>query len=309
LKIVFMGTSSFAVLVLEELLKEKKNNNIVGVVTKRDRPAGRGRKLRPSPVKEKAEEEGLTIWQPERVNAPEFLELLRGVSPDIIIVAAYGQILRRDLLSIPPKGVINVHASLLPRFRGPDPIRSALLQGEKETGVTIMLIDEGVDTGPVLAQKKVEIEKEDNYQSLTEKLGKEGGKLLVETLPRWVRGEIAPRPQEGEVSYAPILKKEKARINWEDSAFNIVNQIRAFSPYPGAYTYFRDRRIKILRASLKEGISAPPGTVVEIHPQGFVIATGEGGVVIEEVQPENRPAMTSREFCCGYPLREGDQLL
>ncbi len=309
MKIVFMGTSSFAVLVLEELLKEKKNNNIVGVVTKGDRPAGRGRKLRPSPVKEKAEEEGLTIWQPERVNAPEFLELLRGVSPDIIIVAAYGQILRRDLLSIPPKGVINVHASLLPRFRGPDPIRSALLQGEKETGVTIMLIDEGVDTGPVLAQKKVEIEREDNYQSLTEKLGKEGGKLLVETLPRWVRGEIAPRPQEGEVSYAPILKKEKARINWEDSAFNIINQIRAFSPYPGAYTYFRDRRIKILRASLKERISAPPGTVVEINSQGFVIATGEGGVVVEEVQPENRQAMASREFCCGYPLREGDQLL
>ncbi|HOA99181.1 MAG: methionyl-tRNA formyltransferase [Atribacterota bacterium] len=308
MKIVFMGTSSFAVLVLEELLK-KEENNILGVVTKVDRPAGRGRKLRPSPVKKKAEEEGLTIWQPERVNAPEFLDILRCVSPEVIIVAAYGQILRRDLLSIPPRGAINVHASLLPSFRGPDPIRSALLQGEKETGVTIMLMDEGVDTGPILAQKKVEIEREDNYQSLTEKLGKEGGKLLVETLPRWARGEIAPRPQEGEVSYAPILKKEKARINWEDSAVNIVNQVRAFSPYPGAYTYFQDRRIKILKANSKEGVSAPPGTVVEINPQGFVVAAGEGGVLVEEVQPESRQVMTSREFCCGYHLREGEQLL
>ncbi len=308
MKIVFMGTSSFAVSVLEELLKEEENN-ILGVVTKPDRPAGRGRKLHPSPVKKKAEEEGLIIWQPERVNAPEFLDVLRCVSPEVIIVAAYGQILRRDLLSIPPRGAINVHASLLPRFRGPDPIRSALLQGEKETGVTIMLMDEGVDTGPILAQKKVEIEREDNYQSLVEKLGKEGGKLLVETLPRWVRGEISPRPQEGEASYAPVLKKEKARINWKDSAVSIVNQVRAFSPYPGAYTYFHDRRIKILKADSKEGVSAPPGTVVEINPQGFVVAAGEGGVLVEEVQPESRKIMISREFCCGYHLREGDQLL
>lgn len=302
-----MGTSSFAVLVLEELLKDK-NNNILGVVTKPDRPAGRGRKLHPSPVKEKAEEKGLTIWQPERVNAPEFLNVLHSVSPEIIVVAAYGQILRRDLLSLPRRGAINVHASLLPHFRGPDPIRSVLLRGEKETGVTIMIMDEGVDTGPILAQKKVEIDKEDNYQSLTEKLGKEGGRLLVETLPRWVRGEITPLPQEGEASYAPILKKERAKINWEDSAFNIVNQIRAFSPYPGAYTYFRDRRIKILKASLKEGISAPPGTVVEINSQGFVVAAGEGGVLVEELQPESRQIMVSQEFCCGYHLREGDQL-
>ena len=171
-----------------------------------------------------------------------------------------------------------------------------------------MIMDEGVDTGPILAQKKVEIDEEDNYQSLTEKLGKEGGRLLVETLPRWIRGEITPLPQEGEASYAPILKKERAKINWEDSAFNIVNQIRAFSPYPGAYTYFRDRRIKILKASLKEGISAPPGTVVEINSQGFVVAAGEGGVLVEELQPESRQIMVSQEFCCGYHLREGDQL-
>lgn len=302
-----MGTSSFAVLVLEELLKDR-NNNILGIVTKPDHPAGRGRKLRSSPVKEKAKEEGLTIWQPERVNNIEFLNILRSVSPEVIVVAAYGQILRRDLLSLPRRGAINVHASLLPRFRGPDPIRAALLQGEKKTGVTIMLMDEGVDTGPILAQKEVAIDEEDNYQSLTEKLGKEGGKLLLETLPRWVRGEIAPRLQGGEASYAPILKKERARIDWGDSAFNIVNQIRAFSPYPGAYTYFQNRRLKILKAILKERVSASPGTVVEISSQGFVVAAGEGGVLIEEVQPESRQVMVSREFCCGYPLREGDQL-
>ncbi|MDI3543402.1 MAG: methionyl-tRNA formyltransferase [Candidatus Atribacteria bacterium] len=302
-----MGTSSFAVLVLEELLRDR-NNNILGIVTKPDRPAGRGRKLCSSPVKEKAKEEGLTIWQPERVNDIEFLNILRSVSPEVIVVAAYGQILRRDLLSLPRKGAINVHASLLPRFRGPDPIRSVLLQGEKTTGVTIMLMDEGVDTGPILAQKEVAIDKEDNYQSLTEKLGKEGGKLLVETLPRWVRGEITPRSQEGEVSYAPILKKERARIDWRDSAFNIVNQIRAFSPYPGAYTYFQNRRLKILKAILEEGVSASPGTVIEINSRGFVVATGEGGVLVEEVQPESRQVMVSREFCCGYPLKEGDQL-
>ncbi len=308
MKIVFMGTSSFAVLVLEELLK-KEENNILGVVTKVDRPAGRGRKLRPSPVKKKAEEEGLTIWQPERVNAPEFLDILRCVSPEVIIVAAYGQILRRDLLSIPPRGAINVHASLLPSFRGPDPIRWALLRGEKETGVTIMLMDEGIDTGPVLAQKKVAIERDDNYQSLVEKLGREGGKLLVETLPRWVREEISPRPQEGEVSYAPVLKKERAKINWEDKAFDIVNQVRAFSPRPGAYTYYNNTRIKILKASLKEEISASPGTVVEVSPRGFVVAGGEGGLLVEEVQPESRRAMSSWEFCCGYHLKKGDKLL
>ncbi|HPZ81447.1 MAG TPA: methionyl-tRNA formyltransferase [Candidatus Atribacteria bacterium] len=308
MNIVFMGTSSFAVLVLEELLK-MEDSNILGVVTTPDRPAGRGRKLHPPPVKEKAEKEGLVIWQPKRVNAPEFVSVLRGVSPEIIVVAAYGQILRQDLLAIPQRGAVNVHASLLPSFRGADPIRWALLRGEKETGVTIMLMDEGIDTGPVLAQEKVAIERDDNYQSLTEKLGREGGKLLVETLPRWVRGEISLRPQEGEVSYAPVLKKERAKITWEDKAFDIVNQVRAFYPRPGAYAYYNNTRIKILKASLKEEISASPGTVVEVSPRGFVVAGGEGGLLVEEVQPESRRVMSSWEFCCGYHLKKGDKLL
>jgi methionyl-tRNA formyltransferase len=236
---------------------------------------------------------------------------LRSLQCDVIVVAAYGQILKRDLLSLPPLGCINVHASLLPQYRGPDPIRWTLLNGEEVTGVTIMLMDEGVDTGPILAQESLPILPKDTYASLTEKLGTLGGKLLREVLPAWKEGRITPRPQEGEPSYAPVVEKEKARICWESPAWYIVRQVRAFFPSPGAYTFFAGKRLKILEASWEgsDGTPCSPGTIHHVEREkGIVVCAGEGLVAIHRLQPEGGRAMSSWEFVCGYRLSVGQRM-
>ncbi|MGC8777412.1 MAG: methionyl-tRNA formyltransferase [Candidatus Caldatribacteriaceae bacterium] len=309
MKTIFMGTSLFAVLVLEEMLK---SNDLViqAVVTKPACKAGRGQKLTPPPVCKKAEQIGLPVMQPLRVNDPDFVELLRGFSPDIIVVAAYGQILKRAILSLPPLGCVNVHASCLPRHRGPEPIRWTLLRGEKESGVSLMLMDEGVDTGPLLYQQRIVIEDSDTYSSLLGKLGVLGGALVREVLPLWGKGAIVPYPQEGEASYASMVRKEMARISWEEEASTIVNRIRAFSLQPGAYAFFRGKRVKILEAFLfqESGNTFAPGTVISIEREkGLVIQAGQGSVVVRTVQVENRKPMSFWDFCCGYRLKVGDQ--
>ncbi|MGQ9746977.1 MAG: methionyl-tRNA formyltransferase [Candidatus Caldatribacteriaceae bacterium] len=306
-KIVFMGTSPFAVFVLEEILKSK-DFTVQAVVTKPACRAGRGQKLTPSPMCIKAQEKDLPVLEPSRVNDPDFVETLRKLSPEVIVVAAYGQILKRDILSLSPLGCVNVHASVLPRYRGPNPIRWALLEGETESGVSVMLMDEGVDTGPILGQRKMVIEETDNYSSLLLKMGILGGGMVREILPLWKNGEIVPYPQGGEVSYAPVMAKEMARISWEEEARNIVNRIRAFAFQPGAYTFFREKRIKILEASLleEEGNTFSPGTIINVK-KGVVVQTGYGKFLVRTVQMENRKPISSWDLCCGYQLKIGEK--
>lgn len=310
MRIIFMGTSLFGARVLSKLVEENRFT-ILGVVTRPNRPAGRGLRPSPPPVREEAERLGLPVWQPERVNNPDFVEFLRSLACDIIVVAAYGQILKRELLFLPPLGCLNVHASLLPKYRGPDPIRWTILNGDEVTGVTVMLMDEGVDTGPVLAQQSSPVAPDDTYISLVERLGTIGGKLLCSVLPAWRKGQIVPCPQEGEPSYAPLLGKDKARIRWEDPSWYIARQVRAFFPSPGAYTFFRGKRLKILEASCKggNGTLCPPGTIYRIEKHGgIVVCTGEGFVVVQKLQPEGRRAMSAWEFVCGYRICEGQML-
>ncbi|MEN3185836.1 MAG: methionyl-tRNA formyltransferase [Atribacterota bacterium] len=309
MKVVFMGTSPFAVLVLEEMLKSN-DFTIQTVVTKPACRAGRGQKIVPSPVCVKAQERGIPVMEPPRVNDPNSLEAFRVLLPDIVVVAAYGQILKRAILSLPHLGCVNVHASLLPRYRGADPIRWTLLNGDKESGVSLMLMDEGIDTGPLLAQRRVQIEEGDTYSSLLHKLGILGGKMVCEVLPLWAKGAITPFSQEGEVSYAPMITKEMAKISWEKEARIIVNQIRAFSLSPGAYTFFQERRVKILEGFLagQEGNSLSPGTILDIEKKkGIVVQAGRGTVGIRTVQVEGRKPMSFWDFYCGYRLKVGDQ--
>lgn len=309
MNVVFMGTSLFAVLVLEEMIKSD-DFVIQAVVTKPACKAGRGQKLTPSPVCVKAKERGIPVMEPLRVNDPNFVQSLQELLPDIIVVAAYGQILKRQLLALPPLGCVNVHASLLPSYRGADPIRWALLAGEKESGVSLMLMDEGIDTGPLLAQRRIQVEECDTYSSLLYKLGILGGNMVREILPLWAKGALTPVPQEGEVSYAPVIKKEMARLSWEKEARIIVNQIRAFSPSPGAYTFFQGKRVKILEGFLasQEGNSLSPGTIVNIEKEkGIMVQTGQGVVGIRTLQVEGRKLMSFWDFYCGYQPRVGDQ--
>lgn len=308
-KIVFMGTSNFAVFVLEEMLKSS-DFTIQAVVTKPACRAGRGQKLTPSPVCIKAREKALSVLEPSRINDPDFVETLRRISPEVIVVAAYGQILKQAILSLPSLGCVNVHASLLPRYRGPNPIRWALLKGETESGISVMLMDEGVDTGPLLGQQKIVIEDKDTYSSLLLKLGVLGGKMVRSILPLWKSRDIVPYPQEGEVSYAPMMTKEMALISWEEGARDIVNRIRAFAFQPGAYTFLWGKRIKILEAFLFEekGNAFPPGTIINVKKgKGVIVQTGYGTVLVDTVQVENRKPISSWDFCCGYRLEIGEK--
>ncbi len=307
-KLVFLGTSSFSIGVLEALIKAKYD--IRAIVTQPDRACGRGRVFTAPPVKAWARQYQFPIFQPEKINQQEFLDILRGISPDVLVVAAYGQILRSPLLQLAPGGCLNVHASLLPRYRGADPIRWALLKGERVTGVTIMLMDKGIDTGPVLASQEVPIEESDNGCTLETKLGQVGGDILVRTLPLWMQGIIQPIPQDSEqATYVGKIVKDLYRIDWSRSAEEIVHQIRAFAPCPGAYGLFRKQRMKILKARvLDPKKKVPPGNILGYDPVlGIQVGTGEGVIAIEELQPANRKAQSCQEFCCGYRIQAGEK--
>jgi len=312
MKIFFMGTSEFAIEVLRILLESQFQKQIKGIVTQPDRTCGRGQRVMPPPLKKFviSRNEEIPIFQPEKVNQKEFVEFLKQESPDLIVVAAYGQILRREILEIPRWGCINVHASLLPRYRGADPIRWMLLKGEREAGISIMLMDEGMDTGPILSQKTLPIEAEDDYGSLTKKLGQIGGQELLKVIPEWVSGNLKPLPQnEKEASYAPKIKKELLRISWTRPALEILNQIRAFAPAPGAFCCFRNKKVKILKARFEENINKElrePGTIVEIKKEGIVVSALDKNLLIEKLHPESKKPLHSWEFCCGYRLKVGD---
>lgn len=304
-RLIFMGTPQFAVPSLRRLLE---GYEVVAVVTRPDRAAGRGRRVAFSPVKEVALAWGIPVMQPRSLKEKEVVASLQELEPQMIVVAAYGQILPPEVLAIPPFGCLNVHASLLPKYRGASPVAGALLAGEEETGITIMLMDEEMDTGPILAQARLPIAPQDDRGSLTEKLAYLGAELLLETLPRWLKGEITPRPQEDEkATYTKILRKEDGLIDWSMSSVEIWGQVRAYNPWPSAYTGFEGRPLKILRAGSIKGERGEPGLVVATK-EGAAVVTGEGLLALEEVQLAGKRAMGIVEFLRGQREFVGSRL-
>ena len=295
-RVVFMGSPDFAVPSLRALCA---GQSVVGVVTQPDRPAGRGRRLADSAVKVAARELGLPTIQPETLRAPDALAALRDWSPDAIVVAAFGQILWKDVLDLPPFGCINVHASLLPRHRGAAPIPTAILAGDAETGVTIMKMDAGLDTGPILARRSEAIRPDDTTATLTARLARLGADLLVGTLPACLAGQIAPQPQdEARATYAKQLRKEDGQLDWSRSADELARWVRAFFPWPGAFTLWEGQPLKILRAHADPNLSAPPGHVFDAEGQPAVGTPG-GALVLDEIQPAGRKPMPAADFARG----------
>jgi len=299
-RIVFMGTPEFAVPTLEALADA---HQVVGVVTQPDRGAGRGRELRLLPVKEVALERALPLFQPRTLRTPEAVEQLKAWEPDVIVVAAFGQILRQDVLDLPPHGCLNIHASLLPRWRGAAPVAAAILAGDEVTGVTVMKMDSGLDTGLILEQSKpVKIEPGDTRTELKKRLAKVGADLLIRVLPAYLAGDLVPQPQpEAGVTYAERLRKEDGRIDWQRSAVEIDQQVRAVTPWPGAFTTLQGKHFKVLKATPLPSWKgdAPPGTIVALADGGCAVATGQGAVRLEEVQLAGKRPMDIEAFLCG----------
>ena len=297
-RIVFMGTPEFAVPVLDALTRT--THTIVGVFTRPDQPAGRGKQLHASPIKQLAQERGLAIFQPATLRQPENVAPLRDLAPDVIIVAAYGLILPREVLAIPPRGCINTHASLLPRHRGAAPIAAAILAGDAETGITLMQMDVGLDTGPILTQRAIPIANDDTTGTLTPKLARLASDLLIETLPRILAGEITPRPQdESRATMFKTIKKEEGRIDWTRPTVEIARRVRAFNPWPSAYTFWNGTQLKILRAHISSArTSGEPGRVAQ-SGNTIAIATGDGALILREVQLAGKRAMMIDEFARG----------
>jgi len=299
-KIVFFGTPRFGVPVLQALIE---HHDIVLVVSQPDRLAGRGRRHRQlSPVKQIAQAHGLRMLQPARLRRdPEAVARLRQTDADLFVIAAYGQILRPNILEIPRHGCIGVHASLLPELRGAAPIAAAILQGKVETGVTLMLTDAGMDTGPIITQGRLPIAPDDTTETLSEKLAYLGAKLLIQTLPAWLAGEIVPRPQDDALATsAPQIKTSDGCIDWRRTALEIDRQIRAYTPWPGSFCACDAKRFKILRAHplpawRGEGL---PGNVMRV-PEGIGVVTGQGLLLLDEVQLAGKKPMSVEQFCQG----------
>jgi methionyl-tRNA formyltransferase len=305
-KIVFMGTPDFAIPTLKALMA---HHDVIGVVTQPDRPAGRRGDLKPPPVKLLAQENGIPVFQPEKVRRKAAIEELKQWQPDVYVVAAFGQILPQTVLDIPPYGSINVHASLLPRWRGAAPIQAAVRAGDAETGVTIMRMDAGLDTGPMLSVGKVLIEPDETGQTLHDKLADLGADLLVNTLPGYLSGAIQPKPQPEEgVTYAPQIKKEEGLIDWTASAEEIERLVRAFTPWPGTFTYWNGKQLKLHAGEVippvtlpfrGEADSAKPGQVVEASGQ-IAIATDDGLYYPLRVQLAGKNVVSIDDFVRGY---------
>ncbi len=306
--IVFMGTPEAAAVSLEHLLKDA--NPVVGVVTQPDRPAGRGQKRAPSPVRRIAEKHHLPLLAPEKIRGHEFLNALKSWEPQLIVVVAYGRILPRSVLDLPAHGCLNAHYSLLPKYRGAAPVEWAILNGEEKSGVTTMKLVEKMDAGPILLQEELSLAPDETAASLESKLIPVGARLLLETIRRLQSGSVTPRPQiEEEASYAPILKKEDGQINWTQPAKAIERQVRGFYPWPSAYTYLRGKILKVYRAAvISAGDKGSPSEVVRADRGGLWIATGQGILGLEEVQLENRKRLTAAEFIKGARIEKGERL-
>lgn len=310
MRVVFMGTPAFAVPSLESLANS--DHEVVGVVTQPDRPKGRGQDVVPCPVKELALAKGLPVRQPDKIKSPEFLQQLADWKPDVIAVTAFGRILPKTILDFPPMGCVNVHGSLLPAYRGAAPIQWALIHGDTETGITTMLMDEGMDTGAVLLQQTVPINPEDTALELGVRMAQAGGALLVETLTRLAAQTVVPCAQDhSRATMAPLLKKEDGVIDWTQSATEIANRIRGLSPWPGSYTFHHEHRLIIRKGRVDtQGGSdgSRPGTILAVGPKSFWVETGEGRFEVLEVQPANKKRMSVEQFLLGYTLRVQETL-
>jgi methionyl-tRNA formyltransferase len=304
-RIVFMGTPEFAIPILKKLIDEYTGGQLVAVVTQPDQPSGRGRRLASPPVKLLAERYALPVLQPKSLRTPEVLAELRVLQPDLIVVAAFGQIVPPAILELPRFGCLNVHASLLPRWRGAAPVAAAILAGDEVTGVTLMKMDAGLDTGPILTQRDLTVTSDDTSQSLGERLARLGAELLSDTLPDWLAGKIQPQPQdEALATYAPKIDKEQGRIDWTQPADKVVRKVRAFYPWPGAFTYWRDEPLKVLRATADMAYRSAeesrllPGSVGD-WSGGPAVVAGEGLVHLYEVQAAGKRPMAADAFARG----------
>jgi methionyl-tRNA formyltransferase len=304
MRIIFFGTPDFAVLSLRALIEA--GETVVSVVSQPDRVKGRGRALSQPPVKEYALSQGIPVVQPAVIRSQGFFDELDSMRPDMIVVVAYGRVLPPLILGLPPKGCINVHASLLPKYRGAAPIQWALVRGEAKTGVTTMLMDEGLDTGDILLVEETEVLPQDNALTLGERLAEMGARLLVSTIRGIENGSVQPVSQSGDSSYAPVIKKEDGRIDWSLPASSISNLIRGMYPWPGAFTYINGERTTIIKAAvIAEDTGGLPGSICKMTGSLLHVATGKGILSVLEVKPDGRKLMSGAAFGRGRRLKEG----
>ncbi len=309
MKIVFMGTPDFSVGTLEKIVAA--GHEVACVVTQPDKPRGRGKEMQPTPVKVAALQHELPVYQPKRVRDPEAVEKIRSYEPDVIVVVAFGQIIPQQILDIPRYGCINVHASLLPKYRGAAPIQWAVLDGEKVSGVTIMRMDAGLDTGDMIAKVEVPLDESETAGTLFDKLSTAGAKLLVQTLPSLADGTAVyeKQPEESPTPYARMIKKQDGEINWARSAEEIERWIRGMSPWPSAYTHLGNKTLKIWTAKAEEGQkNCAPGTVLEAGKEGLVVSAGHGALRLLEIQLEGKKRMEAEAFLRGFSIERGTVL-
>lgn len=306
MRIVYMGTPDFAVPPLRAMAQA--GYEIAAVVTQPDKPRGRGKSLQPTPVKEEALRLGIAVWQPQKVREPAFIEELRGLHPDIIVVAAFGQIIPKDILDMPPFGCVNIHASLLPKYRGAAPIQQAVIDGETESGVTIMRMGTGLDTGDMIAKVVVPLSEEETGGSLFDKLAEAGADLLVKTLPDIFEGRAVyeKQPEESPTPYAGMITKEMGRMDFSKSASELERLVRGLNPWPSAFTFLNGKTLKVWKsAAVQEKTNAAPGTVVGSGKEGIRVACGEGVLLLTEVQLEGKKRMGAEAFLRGCPVETG----
>ena len=306
MRIIFMGTPDFACPTLATLIE--RGEQVVAVVTQPDRPKGRGQQTLPPPVKVLAQEHGIPVFQPVKVRHPEAIEEIRSLNPDLIVVVAFGQILPKALLDIPKHGCINVHASLLPYYRGAAPLNWCIINGETETGVTTMMMDVGLDTGDMLLKRSTPIDPDEDTRSLHDRLCKIGAELLGETLDELTAGRLVPEKQDDALTcYAPMLKKEDGLIDWSKDAATVKNLVRGMTPWPGAYSYLDDKLLKVYRVQIATG-TGTPGSVLSAGRDGIEVACGEGSIIIHELQLEGKKRLNAAEFVAGCKLEPGTAL-
>ncbi|HWI40460.1 MAG TPA: methionyl-tRNA formyltransferase [Verrucomicrobiae bacterium] len=306
LRIIFMGTPEFACPTLQRIID--RGDTILAVFTQPDRPKGRGQRPEPPPVKALAEKHGIPVIQPLKVRVPEVIEQIRQMEPDLVVVVAFGQILPQALLDIPKHGCINVHASLLPAYRGAAPLNWCIINGETVTGVTTMMMDAGLDTGDMLLKKETPIDPEEDARSLHDRMSLLGAEALAETLDLLEQGKLVRRKQDDSLTcYAPLLKKEHGLIDWTRDASVIRNQVRGMTPWPGAFSYLDGALLKVLKAAPGGGEGAP-GTVLSAGKQGLEVACGSGSLVITELQLEGKKRLPARDFLAGYRVEAGTVL-
>lgn len=306
-KVVFMGTPDFAVGTLKALI-DCERYEVAAVFTQPDKPKGRGKALQMTPVKAVALEAGIPVYQPAKIREPQWLEALKEMNPDAIIVVAFGQIIPKEILELPPYGCINVHGSLLPKYRGAAPIQWAVIDGEKESGVTTMKMDAGVDTGDMIKKETVVLAEDETGGSLFDKLSAAGAGLLIQTLDAVSDGtaQYVKQPEQSPTPYAAMLTKADGRIDWAKSAREIECLIRGLNPWPSAYTMYRGKTLKIWAASVEEGSGSEPGRAVSVSKTELKIQTGDGLLVIRELQPEGKKRMSCDAFLRGYPVEPGE---